>query len=179
MSAYYLHDGQNEVGPLTIDILKKQKLSRTTPIRQKDSDTWMPAEKLDALKELVAPKKIRRPRDILPVVGEQIAYLKQKKPRVLYGSLFGLAVLACLSIYSVSKTIPPKAAEPVAPIKLAESVAVAVPAALQETSPNNKRRQGKSCTPAMDKIDFCNQQQLWNRAAWRNQRFECGADQSY
>jgi hypothetical protein len=135
MSAYYLHDGQNEVGPLTIDILKKQKLSRSTPIRHKDSDTWMPAEKLDALKELVAPKKIRRPSDILPVVGEQIAYLKQKNSWVLYGSLLGLAILACLSIYSVTKTVPQKAAEPVALTKLTASVAVAVPAALQETSP--------------------------------------------
>jgi GYF domain 2 len=133
MSAYYLHDGQNEVGPFTLDILKNQKLSRSTPIRQKGSDNWMPAEKLDVLKELVAPKKIRRPKDILPVVGEQLTVLKQKKPLALYSILFGVVLLASLSIYSVSRTVPPKAPEPVAPIQSAVPETVVIPSTLKQT----------------------------------------------
>lgn len=115
MSTYYLHDGRNEVGPFTIDLLKKQKLTRNTPIRQKDTDSWMPAEKLDVLKEMVAPRKIRRPQDIVPVMKEKIAELKKREPRILYGSLLCIALIAGVSIFSISKTVTkelPKAAMP-------------------------------------------------------------------
>ena len=105
MSAYYFHDGQNELGPFTVDDLKKQKLTRNTPVRQKDSDNWMPAEKLESLKDSVAPKKIRRPKDIIPAVQERFTDVKQKHPRVLYGSLLGIALLIGFSIFSSQKSV--------------------------------------------------------------------------
>lgn len=98
MSTYYLHDGRNEVGPFTIDLLKKQKLTRNTPLRQTNTDKWMPAEKLADLKPLLVPQKIRRPKDIVPVV----AGLHRRKPRVLYGAALGVALLAGLSFYSLN-----------------------------------------------------------------------------
>jgi hypothetical protein len=103
MSTYYLHDGRNEMGPFTIDVLKKQKLTRSTPVRQKDSNIWMPAEKLPALKELVAPRKIKRPKDIVPVLRERITDLHYRKPKALYGGLLAIALIAGISIYSIRK----------------------------------------------------------------------------
>lgn len=104
MSTYYLHDGRNEIGPFTIDLLKKQRLTRNTPIRQRDTNSWMPAEKLTELKELVAPRKIKRPKDIVPVAMEHITYLHYRKPKTLYGGLLMVALIAGVSIYSIRKT---------------------------------------------------------------------------
>jgi hypothetical protein len=134
MTAYYLHDGHTEVGPFTIDSLKKQKLTRNTPIRQKDSDKWMAAEKLDALKDLVAPKKIKHPADVLPVISEKFTHLKQRNPLALSTILAGLAVLTCLSIYSVTKTATPNVAEPAPQVLARIATPVATPLALQQAS---------------------------------------------
>lgn len=134
MTAYYLHDGQNEVGPFTIDSLKRQNLTRNTPIREYGSNNWLPAEKLDALKDLVAPKKVRRPKDILPVISEKFTHLQRKNPLALYGTLLGLAVLACLSIYSVTSSAHLNVSAPVPQIQSQVSAAVALPVAVHQAS---------------------------------------------
>lgn len=103
MRAYYLYDGTNEVGPFTIKILKKQKLTRSTLIRQDGTDTWVPAEKLEGLKEIVAPQKIKRAKDIIPMLMESTAAFKQQRPKTLYAILFCMALLAGFSIYSIDK----------------------------------------------------------------------------
>lgn len=103
MSTYYFHDGRNEVGPFSIDLLKKQKLTRNTPVRQDGSDSWLPAEKIPGLKEIVAPRKIKRPKDIVPVVIERVADFKQRRPKTLYACLFCIALLAGISIYSLKQ----------------------------------------------------------------------------
>lgn len=105
MSTYFLHDGRNEVGPFTIDSLKNQKLTRNTPIRLEGKNNWAPAEKLGELKELVAPRKIKRPKDIVPVMMERAVDFKQRRPKTAYGILFCIAMVAGLSIYSIGKTI--------------------------------------------------------------------------
>jgi len=102
MSTYYLYDGQNEVGPFSIDLLKQQKLTRHTPIRKNNTNTWMPADKLEGLKEVVAPKKIRKPKDIVPAVKEKIADLKERRPLLLYAILVAIGLAICITIYSVS-----------------------------------------------------------------------------
>jgi hypothetical protein len=103
MNTFYLHDGQNEAGPFTLDELKRQKISRNTPIRQKDTDKWMPAEKLAGLKPLVAPRKVKRPKDILPVIAENVSALHYQRPKALYGTLLGVALLTGISIYSIER----------------------------------------------------------------------------
>jgi hypothetical protein len=100
MSAYFFHDGQNELGPFTIDVLKKQRLSRSTPIRLKDTNNWMPAEKLAPLRELVLPEKTKRQKAILSLAQEKFFYLKQRQPKVLYAGLFCLPLLAGFAIFS-------------------------------------------------------------------------------
>lgn len=103
MTTFYLHDGRNEAGPFTLQQLKQQKLTRNTPVRQTDSDKWMPAEKIDGLKETVAPKKIRSAKDVVPVVSAQLTQLHYQKPKALYGTLIGAALVAGFSFYSVNK----------------------------------------------------------------------------
>ena len=103
MTNYYLHDGRNETGPFTLQGLKAQKLTRNTPIREADSNNWMPAERLPGLKDVVVPQKIRSVKDVVPVVTQQLSQLHYQKPKALYGSLLGLALLAGFSFYSVSK----------------------------------------------------------------------------
>ncbi|HEX8315188.1 MAG TPA: DUF4339 domain-containing protein [Flavisolibacter sp.] len=122
MSTYYIHDGRNEVGPFSIDLLKKQKLTRNTPIRQMGTDNWMPAEKLAPLKGVVTPGKIKRPQDIVPVIKDRVAYLKERRPKVLYGSLFLIALIAGVSLYTVTKT-EAKALSPVVVPRPSEIVA--------------------------------------------------------
>lgn len=103
MSTFYLHDGRNEIGPFTIDALKNQRLTRSTPIRQTNSNSWMPAEKVSDLKDLVAPRKIKRPKDIVPVMIERVTDLHYRKPTALYGGLLGLALFTGISIYTIRK----------------------------------------------------------------------------
>ena len=123
MNRFYFYDGQNEVGPFTVNELKAQKLTRTTPIRQKDSDKWMPAEKLADLKPLLVPRKIKAVRDVLPAVSENLVVLHRERPKTLYGVLFCLAMLAGLSFYSLAKPIQK-------PVALKPSVAnISAPAA--------------------------------------------------
>lgn len=103
MNAYFLHDGQNERGPFTLDELRKQKLSRNTPVRQQASDKWLPAEKIPELKEQVAPRKIRRPKDIVPVVTEGVAQLHRQRPKTVYGVLLAVCLLLGFSFYLPGK----------------------------------------------------------------------------
>ena len=104
MMTYFIHDGRNESGPFSIEILKRQKLTRNTPVREDGSDNWMPAEKIPGLKEMVAPRKIKRPKDIVPVMVEREAEFKQQRPKTLYACLFCIALLAGISIYSLGKS---------------------------------------------------------------------------
>ena len=101
MSAYYIHDGRNEIGPFTIDLLKKQKLTRNTPVRQFGTNQWFPAERLVPLKDVVVPRKIKQPKDILPAAREHFHSLHQRKPLFLYAILMLLALCIAITIYSV------------------------------------------------------------------------------
>ena len=119
MTTFYLHDGRNEAGPFTLHELKKQKLTRSTPIRQTDTDKWLPAEKVSGIKDVVIPKKIRSAKDVVPVVTQQLSQLHYQKPKTLYGTLLGIALLAGLSIYSVNRT-----SAKMAPVAIIEPQAV-------------------------------------------------------
>lgn len=136
MSAYYIHDGRNEIGPFTIDLLKKQKLTRNTPIRKFGTETWMPAERLAPLKEVVMPRKIQRPKDILPAAKEHFHYWHERKPMLLYTLFFIIGLLIAITIYSV---VVPKLEKPAAPAVVSSpQTTVAAPpvkAELPETKP--------------------------------------------
>jgi hypothetical protein len=161
MSTYFLHDGQNELGPFTLDLLKKQKISRTTPVRLEGSDNWVPAEKLEGLKDLVVPLKIRRPKDIAPVVKEKITQLKEKEPRILYGSLLCIALILGVSIFSVTQSgakEPPPVAATLSPVITSpQNVAV-----VEETEV--KKEKEEAIRPVVQKVDEAKTTRLrWNK----------------
>jgi hypothetical protein len=56
MRTYYLHDGENEKGPFTIEELKLQNLKRDTQVWYEGLDAWMPTENVEELKSLFTQK---------------------------------------------------------------------------------------------------------------------------
>ena len=148
MSAYYIHDGRNEIGPFTLDLLKQQKLTRNTPIRQLGSDNWMPAERLAPIKELVVPRKIKKPKDVIPAVKEHFTDLKQRKPHVLYGALLCLSLLAGISIFSISTKA---SKQPTVEIPSQPQLAVTQTAPLEEIPSPKKEEEKKAPVVVVDK----------------------------
>jgi hypothetical protein len=52
MTKYYIKDGYSEKGPLTVDDLKKLKISKTTFVRQEENNNWVQADSLQELKRV-------------------------------------------------------------------------------------------------------------------------------
>lgn len=136
MNTFYIYDGKNETGPFTVDELKQKGLTRTTPLRLKDTDNWLPAEKLPALKAFVVPPPIRKPQDVLPA----IVYLHRRRPVVLYGVLLLLALLAGSWLYRPAKDTGKEGPEPAAALPVRQNTSllpappspVAMPAVAKE-----------------------------------------------
>lgn len=159
MSAYYLHDGRNEIGPFTIDLLKQQKLTRSTPIRKLGTDSWMPAERLAPLKELVVPRKIRRPKDVIPAVKEHFTDLHQRKPRTLYAFLFLFFLVAGVSIYTVTRIIIIK--EPVSTVAAPQLTVTSKPPAVEVVAQGPSKPDEAPAPVAEDKAKITRQR--WNK----------------
>lgn len=106
MCTYFLYDGQNELGPFSLDALKQQKLKRNTPIRIEGSNQWTPAEKMDTLKEIVRPAKIRIPNDVVPFVTDTLHDWHQRKPLLLYGTAVMFVLLLSLSLSMAGRKPP-------------------------------------------------------------------------
>jgi hypothetical protein len=71
----------------------------------------MPAEKLESLKELVVPQKIRRPKDVLPVMANRFSELRQRRPKTLYAVLVCFALTAGISLYKSNRVANTKIPE--------------------------------------------------------------------
>src|SRR5689334_19446477 len=52
MKKYYLHNGQNQHGPYSLEELKEQPLNKNTPVWTSDLPDWTKAGEIPALKEL-------------------------------------------------------------------------------------------------------------------------------
>ena len=55
MTKYYLHDGQNQAGPFTIEELKAKDLSQDTQVWKEGTPAWVKAESLEELKDIFLP----------------------------------------------------------------------------------------------------------------------------
>ncbi len=105
MSTYFLHDGRNELGPFSIDNLKLQKLTPNTPIRHEGKNHWAPAEKIVDLKEHVFPRRLKQPKDIVPLMMERATEFRQRRPKKpILPFYYWLSLLAGFSICSVGKS---------------------------------------------------------------------------
>lgn len=56
MTQFFIHDGQNEKGPLDIEQLKKEQLKKDTPIWYEGLDNWTTAGEVEELKNFFVSK---------------------------------------------------------------------------------------------------------------------------
>ncbi len=56
MKQYFLKDGKNEIGPLTIEQLKLRPVNKNTPVWFAGLEEWTTVEQVYELKELLATK---------------------------------------------------------------------------------------------------------------------------
>jgi hypothetical protein len=63
MGSYFIHDGQKELGPFTIEELKKNGIQTETPIWKENLNEWTTAGQLTELKEIVSkiPPPFQKP----------------------------------------------------------------------------------------------------------------------
>ncbi len=50
---YYIHDGQNQQGPFTLDELREKSIKKTTTIWRDGLSDWTTADQIDELKEII------------------------------------------------------------------------------------------------------------------------------
>ncbi|HBX51671.1 MAG: hypothetical protein A2W98_05780 [Bacteroidetes bacterium GWF2_33_38] len=101
MKMYYIKDGFRERGPLTIDEIKKLGLSKSTFVRQQNSESWVQADSVAELK-LVFKGNTK----LLKVFGLMI----------LGGAVIGLGVIAVKNINFKSSYTPKTMVEEAIPI---------------------------------------------------------------
>jgi hypothetical protein len=85
---YYIIKNKTQLGPFSIDELKKQKITRTTPIWYEGIDKWTTAEKIDHLSSIVnsAP----------PEFNSKYFYSQQLKSSLKI--IFGLIIIIIMII---------------------------------------------------------------------------------
>lgn len=69
MSKYYLHNGSENIGPFTIEELKQNKITPTTPVWYEGMEDWKDAGSVEELKVL------------FPVIPPPIKKVKQEEPK--------------------------------------------------------------------------------------------------
>lgn len=148
MSTYFIYDGRNELGPFTIPQLKNQDISRSTPLRANGTNKWMPADKIEDLRDTVAPRRIKRPKDIVPVVMERAAEFRQRRPKTAYAILLCVALLAGVSFYSLGKAVNKNIPQKQVALSLTDETAQRSPSLLATIADKNEPAAG---VPAYDK----------------------------
>jgi len=113
MKQYYVHDGQNQKGPFSIEQLKDIKLNKETMVWCEGMETWKAAGELDELKSLFAavppplPKNVNIPPPFTPKVPA--APVPQKKKRkglvwIIVGASLGAILITALIIFLFFKS---------------------------------------------------------------------------
>lgn len=101
MKKYYLHDGQAQQGPFSIEELKEKQLSKATPIWFDGIENWTTVGEVEALKEIV-----NVPPPFVPTPPKQHTAVKTAPPKrsnlgrvLIYLSIIAL-VLLCVFLYN-------------------------------------------------------------------------------
>ena len=68
MKQYYLHNGQNLVGPFTSEELKEKNITRETFVWKEDQNDWIKANEIPALKNIFADTVHRFRAEYLSVI---------------------------------------------------------------------------------------------------------------
>ena len=85
MNKYYLHNGSDNIGPFTIDELKQNKITPTTPVWCEGMEDWKDAGSIEELKVLflVIPPPIKKTRQEEP----KQSVIKEKKKKYFLAHL--------------------------------------------------------------------------------------------
>ena len=101
MNKYYLHNGSDNIGPFTIDELKQNKITPTTPIWCEGMEDWKDAGSVEELKVLfpVIPPPIKKARQEEP----KQSVIKEKKINIFWSiyKLFRIVAIIFLIIVGI------------------------------------------------------------------------------
>lgn len=108
MKQYYLHNGQNEIGPFDLENLKQQKLKKETPIWYEGLESWTTANDIEELKTLFigqskppplmkpSPLPIEELKNIEQIPFNHEVFPKKKKSYLISILIGGILIVACL-----------------------------------------------------------------------------------
>jgi len=99
MKTYYIHNGQQQLGPFTFEQLKEQNIKPGTPVWYDGITTWTAAKEFTELKELLStatPPPFRTYQSSVPV---QIQVKKKKGIAFKIGLVLAI-IIAVLMIYN-------------------------------------------------------------------------------
>lgn len=101
MNKYYLHNGSDNIGPFTIDELKQNKITPTTPVWCEGMEDWKDAGSIEELKVLflVIPPPIKKTRQEEP----KQSVIKEKKRNIFWRiyKLFRIVAIIFLIIVGI------------------------------------------------------------------------------
>lgn len=94
MKKYYLHNGQESIGPFTKEELKEQKIKKYTPVWSEDMNDWKKAGEIDELKIILL--------SIPPPIynSQKNEFVKPQKRSFLKYFLIGIFLMAFVAIGS-------------------------------------------------------------------------------
>lgn len=94
MKKYYLHNGQESIGPFTKEELKEQKITKETPVWSNEMTDWKKAREIDELKIIlltIPPPIYNSPKN---------EFVKSRKKSFLKYLLIGIFLIAFVAIGS-------------------------------------------------------------------------------
>jgi hypothetical protein len=112
MKKYYLHDGNEQLGPFAIDELKDKKINAETHIWCEGMTDWIAAGKIEELKDIliVVPPKFEKTQSTPPpivkdTIKEASTKPKKKKQPLLISILLIVGILGGIGAISLFKNI--------------------------------------------------------------------------
>ena len=106
MNKYYLHNGSDNIGPFTIDELKQNKITPTTPVWCEGMEDWNDAGSVEELKILfpVIPPPIKKAKQ----EEQKRSTIKEKKGNIYWSiyklfRIFAIIFLIIVGIIILSK----------------------------------------------------------------------------
>lgn len=103
MRKYFLHDGENQQGPFTVEQLMQQGIKKDTPVWYEGLPEWLPASNIDELSNLFVsiptPPPFKKDAASPPSINVSIdpteqAVSNSKSKRVLYIGIASIVLLA-------------------------------------------------------------------------------------
>lgn len=106
MRQYFIHDGQNEKGPLDIESLKSENLKKDTPIWYDGLESWTKAGEVEELKNLFAPTpppliKATPPKIETPPKVEQPQYSTPHQPISKNNKSYKTEIITTVAIVAI------------------------------------------------------------------------------